>query len=217
MCNVLFVEITYKNFLKLVNNLGTALFDLGYKGKRIAIVGRNRFEWVLTHFANLLGGIVSVPIDKELQIDELEQCIARSKASAVVFDSKYLENIELLKTRESMNGKDFICMDKSEGYTDINSLTKKGEKLLKKGKKEYVDFEVDSDAMNILLFTSGTSAKSKAVMLSQRNICSDVEGIAKICLSKGRCGGVRGVEKDKTRRRILERRLRCVARRLGGA
>ena len=167
-------KITYKNFLKLVNNLGTALFDLGYKGKRIAIVGRNRFEWVLTHFANLLGGIVSVPIDKELQIDELEQCIARSKASAVVFDSKYLENIELLKTRESMNGKDFICMDKSEGYTDINSLTKKGEKLLKKGKKEYVDFEVDSDAMNILLFTSGTSAKSKAVMLSQRNIASNI-------------------------------------------
>lgn len=167
-------NVTYKEFLKNVNNLGTALFNLGYKGKRIAIIGRNRFEWALAHFSNLLGGIVSVPIDKELQIDELEQSLSRSKANAIVFDSKYLDKVEELKSKESMNGKRFICMDKIEGYDYIWSLEKKGEKLLSKGNKEYVNYEVDSDAMNILLFTSGTSARSKAVMLSQRNIASNI-------------------------------------------
>ena len=167
-------NITYKEFLKRINNLGTALFNLGYKGKRIAIIGRNRFEWALTHFSNLLGGIVSVPIDKELQIEELEQSLARSKANAVVFDPKYLDKIEVLKSKESMDGKEFICMDKMEGYSDLYSLEKKGEKLLKKGNKDFVNFDVDSDAMNILLFTSGTSARSKAVMLSQRNIASNI-------------------------------------------
>ena len=65
-------------------------------------------------------------------------------------------------------------MDRIEGYDCIKDLILKGKKLLKNGKKEFVDFKVDPDVMNILLFTSGTSAQSKAVMLSQRNIASNV-------------------------------------------
>ena len=87
-------NISYKRLLKEINYLGTKLFDLGYQNKRIAIVGRNRYEWVLTHLANLLGGMVSIPLDKELQVDELESCIKRSRADIVVFDEKYIDNIE---------------------------------------------------------------------------------------------------------------------------
>ena len=82
-------EITYSKFLEQINQLGTALYNLGLKGKRIAILGRNRYEWVLAHLSNLLGGIVSVPLDKELQEDELESSIVRSKADAIIFDEKY--------------------------------------------------------------------------------------------------------------------------------
>ena len=70
---------------------------MGLKGKRIALVGRNRYEWAVSHLANLLGGMVSVPLDKELQVDELESCLERSKADVVVFDEKYIENIEEIK------------------------------------------------------------------------------------------------------------------------
>lgn len=90
-------NISYKRLLKEINYLGTKLFDLGYQNKRIAIVGRNRYEWVLTHLANLLGGMVSIPLDKELQVDELESCIKRSRADIVVFDEKYIDNIEKIK------------------------------------------------------------------------------------------------------------------------
>ena len=167
-------EITYSKFLEQINQLGTALYNLGLKGKRIAILGRNRYEWVLAHLSNLLGGIVSVPLDKELQEDELESSIVRSKADAIIFDEKYQEKVENIRERGNSNLKQYICMSELEGYLSISDLLNKGEKLLQEGKKEYINYEVDSYCMSILLFTSGTTAKSKAVMLSQNNIASNV-------------------------------------------
>ena len=171
---VTYENITYKKLLQDINAFGTKLYEMGFKNKRIAIVGRNRYEWVITHLANLLGGIVSVPLDKELQVDELESCLERSKADVVVFDDKYTDNIEEIKRRGNTNLQEYICMTEKEGYKNFWDLKKEGEKLLKKGEKEYTKVKIDEDKMAILLFTSGTTSKSKAVMLSQHNIASNV-------------------------------------------
>lgn len=171
---VTYENITYKKLLQDINAFGTKLYEMGLKNKRIAVVGRNRYEWVVTHLSNLLGGIVSVPLDKELQVDELESCLERSKADVVVFDEKYTESIEEIKKRGNTNLQEYICMSEKEGYENFWDLKNQGEKLLKQGEKEYTKVKIDEDKMAILLFTSGTTSKSKAVMLSQHNIASNV-------------------------------------------
>ena len=162
---------TYPDVLNDINTLGKALYDLGAKGKRVAIIGKNRYEWVIAHLANLLGGIVSVPLDKDLQIEELESSLIRSKADYIVFDSKLTEKMQEIRNNNKTNLNEFICMDKKEGFLSIAELLEKGKKI---ENDEYVKNEIDNDAMGILLFTSGTTSKSKAVMLSQKNIASNI-------------------------------------------
>ena len=177
---VTYENITYKKLLQDINAFGTKLYEMGFKDKRIAIVGRNRYEWVIAHLSNLLGGIVSVPLDKELQVDELESCLERSKADVVVFDEKYIENIEEIKSRGNTNLQEYICMSEKEGYKNFWNLKAQGEELLKQGEKEYIQNKIDEDKMGILLFTSGTTSKSKAVMLSQKNIVSNIYAMQKV-------------------------------------
>ena len=173
-------NITYKMLLEQINALGTKLYSMGFKNKRIAILGRNRYEWALGHLTSLLGGIVSIPLDKDLQIDELESSLIRSKADAIYFDEKYIEKIEEIKNRNNTNVKEYICMSKLAGYDDIHTLKEEGQKLLEEGNKEYISAKIDENAMNILLFTSGTTSKSKAVMLSQKNIASNVYAMQRV-------------------------------------
>ena len=173
-------NITYKMLLGHINALGTKLYNMGLKNKRIAILGRNRYEWALGHLTTLLGGIVSIPLDKDLQIDELENSLIRSKADAIYFDEKYIEKIEEIKSRNTTNVKKYICMSKMAGYDDIYSLKEEGQKLLEEGNKEYISAKIDENAMNILLFTSGTTSKSKAVMLSQKNIASNIYAMQRV-------------------------------------
>ena len=178
--NKTYENITYKAFLEQINSLGTKLYNMGLKGKRIAVLGRNRYEWALGHITNLLGGIISVPLDKDLQVDELESSLIRSKADAIYFDEKYIEKIEEIKNRNNTNIKEYICMAKLPGYDDIHTLLEEGKKLLEEGNNEYISAKINEDEMNILLFTSGTTSKSKAVMLSQKNIASNVCAMQKV-------------------------------------
>ena len=124
--DITYENITFKRLLQDINAFGTKLYEMGFKNKRIAVLGRNRYEWVVAHLSNLLGGIVSVPLDKELQVDELESCLERSKAEVVVFDEKYIENVEEIKKRGNTQLQKYISMGKLEGYEDFWALKKQG-------------------------------------------------------------------------------------------
>ncbi len=165
---------TYKEMLDEINAFGTALYNKNLLGKRLAICGRNRYEWALSHLTCMLGGIVSVPLDKELQVEELEESLVRSKAEAIVFDEKYIDKIEYIKKNGKTLLKEYICMSKLDGFDDVPTLIEKGRKDIESENKEYINHEVDSKKMSILLFTSGTTSKSKAVMLSQYGIAVNV-------------------------------------------
>ena len=167
-------NITYTQLLEDINALGTALYEKGLQGKRIAIIGKNQYHWAISHLACLLGGMVSVPLDKDLQQNELEESLIRSKVDGIIFDEKLAEKINVIKQNEKTNLKEYICMSNIENYENIEQLLKTGKEILKKGNQNFINYEVDSKTMSILLFTSGTTCKSKAVMLSQYGIATNV-------------------------------------------
>ena len=178
-------EVTYKNitFTQLqeeVNYLGTALISLGLKGKRIAIISPNRYEWCVSYLAILNGVGIAVPLDKSLPEEELIGSLERSKADAVIFDKKYEETMKKLQ-KENDTLKYYIYMD-GEGENSISytELVKKGKKELEEGNTKYLDAEIDENAMSIILFTSGTTSNAKAVMLSHKNIAENIFGLNSI-------------------------------------
>ena len=167
-------NITYKQLLEDINKLGTAVYSLGFKGRRIAVIGRNSYGWAVAHLSNLLGGNVSVPLDKDLQYDELESSLIRSKADMIFFDKKYEEKISQIKEKNNTNLKEYVCFEEAEGFKNISELLKIGNEEVNSGKTDFINAKIDENKMAILLFTSGTTSKSKAVMLSQKNIVSNV-------------------------------------------
>lgn len=167
-------RVTYQELWDEIMAYGTKLYDLGLKEKRVAILGRNQYGWVVAHLANLLGGMVSIPLDKDLQEEELESSLIRSKAEVFVFDAKYIEKVQKIQKEKKTQVKTFICMTSLEGYMDVPSLIEQGKELVTKGKKEFLEYEPDGKKMSILLFTSGTTSKSKAVMLSQYGIVTNI-------------------------------------------
>ena len=169
-----YINHTYTNLLEDINYFGTSLYKLGLQGKRSAVVGHNCYEWAVAHLSNLLGGIVSVPLDKGLQIGELEDSLIRSEVESIVFDEKLKDIIEEIKNSGKTNIKHFICFSKLPGFLYFYDLIDDGKKAIEAGYSEYINYKVNPSAMSILLFTSGTTSKSKAVMLNQNGIATNI-------------------------------------------
>lgn len=174
---VQYVEKKYSQVVKDVKALATALLDLGFKGKRIALIGENRYEWCMSYFAVTCGGMVIAPLDKALPDKEIENLIKRSEVDAVIYEKKHEDLFKKLKEDKDINLNTLICIDNEEEDPQIlnfNNLVKKGKDLIKQKSKLYDKIKIDNNAMSIMLFTSGTTNASKIVMLSQKNICSNI-------------------------------------------
>ena len=175
-----FRTITHKEFRNDINALGTALIKMGLKDKRIAVISENRYEWELAYLAIAAGTGIVVPLDKALPENEIESLILRSEVEAIFYSSKYNEVMDGLRNKKNTNLKYFISMDLSENTNGIYSqtaLVEKGKKLLEEGNRKFLDAKIYPDNMGIMLFTSGTTAMSKAVMLSHKNIITNVMDI----------------------------------------
>ena len=176
-----FREIKYKEFIGNVNALGTALINMGLKDKRIAVISENRYEWGMAYLAIVCGTGIVVPLDKALPDNEIESLIIRSEVEAIFYSSKYDGIMNEIKQKQNTNVKYFISMDLEENKDDVYSLyqlIEEGKQLLDKGNREFLDAKINPEEMQIMLFTSGTTSISKAVMLSHKNLTANIMDIA---------------------------------------
>lgn len=177
--NVSYKKITYKKLGRQIDSLGTELIKQGLKNKRIAVISKNRYEWVLSYLAVLDGVGIVVPLDKGLPDQEIISSLQRSRADAVIFEEKNLDLMKKIKAEQCTNVKKYILMDDIEekGFLNLNQMIKDGDASINSGNREYLDAKIDNDKMSVILFTSGTTSLAKAVMLSHRNIASNVTGM----------------------------------------
>jgi len=173
--------ITYGRLKEDVDALGTALIDLGLKGKRIALIGENRYEWAISYLATVTGVGIIIPLDRELPENEIESLLERSSANAIIFTSYNKEAVLNISGRINTIQHYIYAdhdIDESEKVIFLDKLIEKGKKLIHDGDKRFLNAEIDPESLSILLFTSATTDKAKAVMLSQRNICSNLSAMS---------------------------------------
>ena len=177
-----YINKTYSDFVRDIKNLGTSLIGLGLSKKRVAIISPNRYEWCVSYLAVTTSDMVVVPLDKSLPSNEIESLIIRSNAEAVIFDKEYSDTFMKLRKEGTSNLNYYICMDNTpnSAFLRYSELLEDGKKKLENGDNRYNEVEIDNNKMSIMLFTSGTTAISKAVSLSQANICADIYALSQM-------------------------------------
>lgn len=164
-------SISYNSLKMDYQSLCSSFIDRGYKGKRIAVIGANSYEWILTYLAAATVG-VAVPIDKELSYADMDNFIDAAECTAVVADEKIIRNVQTNTTTDR-----YSIAAESEFIT-VARLLEEGCTLYARGTKEIDTMPTNPEELHILIFTSGTTGNAKGVCLSQKNICANIYSIA---------------------------------------
>lgn len=172
------VSVSFAQFKKDVEALGTYLFDQGHQQCHIAVFGENSYEWILTHFAATCGCNVIVPIDKDLDAVQVAELLIDSECSVMFYSNTYSDIVASLQEMK-IPGIVFYNMKK------IPQMVENGAQLFAAGYREYVDTKVEKDNLASIVYTSGTTGKSKGVMLTHFNFSSCAHGACCNILNSG--------------------------------
>lgn len=171
-------SLTFRELLDNILLLGSALKQLGIKERtHIALIGENRVQWSLSYLTLMSFNYVVVPIDKNLNTNEIMNIIHESDAEAIIFSGSYAGM--LADGKNSLkNLKNYICMDDTKEDKEFLSMID----LIRKASP------LDPSKMPIInpndlaeiIFTSGSLGRAKGVMLSQRNLASNLMAMTRM-------------------------------------
>lgn len=169
------VKVTYSQARDFIRDIGTELISMGFRDRHVALIGETSYEWISSYFSLMSIGSVVVPIDKDLPVDEISGIMNFAGCEAVLYSPLIEDKIEILKEKV-LPLKKFVCLGKTDKdySSSIHDVALKGGERFRNGDNSYYDYKIDPERMATIVFTSGTTGKGKGVMLSQKNIVSDM-------------------------------------------
>lgn len=170
---------TYREFHDEIRNFGTVLLKKGFNGEKIAILGENSYKWIVSYFAVTNTGNVAVPLDRELSYAELADLVNRCGCKGVIFSKSFTDYADYFK-ENCPTVETYICMK------EIHYLKEDGAKLIEEGDTSFDNVRVTPDDLAAIVFTSGTTGKSKGVMLTHGNIATDAYCVCRYATGEGR-------------------------------
>ena len=178
-------KVTFTQWREDVRNLGTALISKELREENIAIVGENSYGWCCSFFAVMAIGSVTVPVDKELPIEDIDGIISTTGCKAVIFGKTAEAKIKEIIANGGLKSAEYLVSIESESklaeedlagktHVSLARLQSIGGELYTGGDNSYYDYKIDVNKLASIVFTSGTTGKGKGVMLSQANIGLDM-------------------------------------------
>ncbi|MBQ2445026.1 MAG: AMP-binding protein [Oscillospiraceae bacterium] len=156
-------HISFRHFRQEVEALTSYLYEQDFGGCHVALLGENSYPWIRMHFAVLCGKGVAVPLDKDLSPEDAVVLIKDSDTTLLAYSHDY-EDIAL-KIKELLPELSIQDMDRLSLPSETPTVNF----------CQAVNAPVGEDLASIV-FTSGTTGRSKGVMLTHRNLMSDLYG-----------------------------------------
>ena len=176
------VRIEAKTYTQLKEDsecFSAVLAELGQQGKHIAIVGPTSYSWVVAYFGTADSGSVVVPLDANLPEADLCELIDRADVTTLVYDEAKA-GVAQMAAQRCTKLEHILCMSEPHGIAKEQSMWE-----LIGGQHAGFDYAPQPDQLATIMFTSGTTGKSKGVMLTHRNLAENAT-----CLDMGLESGI---------------------------
>lgn len=166
-------EKSYRELMEDVAAVRRGLLAEGFQGKHIALIGTSSLEWIESYLGIITGNTVAVPLDANLPGEDLIDLLNRSDSEALFLSPKCKALLDTMQTACPKLKKIWLLQEEEPEASDekVGSLAE----LKKASKNKDMDSDrPEPDAVATIIFTSGTTGKSKGVMLTQNNLAANV-------------------------------------------